>query len=434
MPRKTAAPVDHGERTAEPGGYGATEVGVDDPPLKLASNGIDEFAPETTSNPSPAAARRQRANRETFVETELTKDYQPDPGVVAHETLRQDTSDHALDARPNADAEFGSLDDDRDFLSVLYFGTEGTGKTTASCQITRLDQPGRVLVVNAEAGLKRTALQQMGVDTSRIVTWPRQGQRPTFDGLEKLFFRLQADLDKDPDSWLAVIWDSVTDIHQELLDQVVEAQMAQQQEIVDKAAARGQRAGNIKLRDRFDNDRDDYRRMSNQMRTLLRKYRYLPCHFIATALLRTDEVEGTKRVMYGPAVTPAIQSDLLGYVDIVLYCKAVVMKSGRVLYGQTGPTATERGKDRYNVLPFELVNPGADRVHAYVSGKLTDSTDLDQRALNPDTPASAEQANKAAREEVEGDLAKTPRKRPARKTAAKQEPPVESPVEEECPF
>lgn len=283
-------------------------------------------------------------------------------------------------AAPDDVVSFASLDDSAEYLSALLYGAEGTGKTTGAALMTSISPTGNVLVVNAEAGLKKRALASHGVDTSRVMVWPPEGDRVTFEGLESLFYRLASDLEDNPSSWLGTVWDSATDIHQELLDQVVEAEMAKQTEILEKAGNKG-RAGNIVLRDRFDNDRDDYRRMSNQFRTLLRKFRYLPCHFAVTALLRIDEDERTKRKTSGPAVTPAIQNDLTGYVDQVLLCKVADMKGGRVFFAQTVATSSERAKDRHNVLPEEMVNPTFDRLYKYMVGELKEADDPLQLAL-----------------------------------------------------
>ena len=58
---------------------------------------------------------------------------------------------------PPADDDFGfvSLDDHPEPVNALYYGREGTGKTTAAAHLANR---GRVLYINAEAGLKRQPL------------------------------------------------------------------------------------------------------------------------------------------------------------------------------------------------------------------------------------------------------------------------------------
>lgn len=370
--------------------------------------------PETAKKP---AARKPRASRAA-----KTADPSADAGLSP---VSREVPDEVAAAARNA-IELVPLDDTTEYLSVMYYGVEGTGKTTDSLLMSTLPEPGIVVAVNAEGGMKKGALTAMGVDTSRIMAYPRPGERITFEGLERLFFQLSARLAADPGSVLGVVWDSVTDIVQEILDQRVESVVQTQQEIV--ARNKGARPGNIRLRDRFDNDRDDYRYMSNQVRSLLRKYRYLPCHFVVTALMRRDEDEVTKRVMYGPAVTPALQTDLLGYVDMVLNCQVAEIGDASVYFATTIPTRTTRGKDRLHVLPTpELVNPSFDRLVAYTRGELSADTDPEQKLLAAKpTPAQS------------GATAKPPRaasgKRAAKPTAPNPPPPVTGNPDDQPPY
>ena len=272
---------------------------------------------------------------------------------------------------------FDEMDDADEWYRILFFGVEGTGKTTDVAMVTRI-VPNRVLMINAEAGAKKTALARHGVDTSRIALYPPKGQPLTFEGLERLFYRVQADLEADPDSWGAIAWDSITAIYQKLLDDVIEADIRKTAEILQRAnKGRGGRAGNITMRGRFETDRDDYAEMSNQVRLLLRKYRSLHCHLLITALERRDE-DKKKNVTIGPAVSPALATDLLGYMDAVI--RTQVNEHG-VYFGRTQPTDEARGKDRLNALPVEMVDPTIERIHAYVSGELTEDTDRAQRRL-----------------------------------------------------
>lgn len=280
---------------------------------------------------------------------------------------------------------FGSLDDDTEYLSIMWWGKEGTGKTTNLARVaaTKLASTvkGDILMINAEGGAKRTPLRKHGIDTSRFKTYPRPGEVLTFEGLERLYYRLAADLERDPESWGAVCWDSITAIHEKLLDNVIEAEMRKQAEILQKAKkSRAGRSGNITLRDRFETEGDDYGQMTNQVKLLLRKYRTLPCHFLVTALERRDEDRKRKgaKPHYGPAVTPALATALLGYVDIVIRTHVL---DENVYYGRTTPTEDSRGKDRMFSLPVELVDPTFDRVYGYIHGELEHETDRAQRRM-----------------------------------------------------
>lgn len=265
---------------------------------------------------------------------------------------------------------FADLDSTDEFLNILLYGREGSGKTTAAVSLANLGY-GNVLVVNAEGGLKRNTLKRLGIDTSRIKIWPPQGESITHRGLDELHRTLKADLANDPNSWAGVVFDSATEIVPALVDQVATDR-------IDKASKRGV---NIDAVDQFFTDRSDYGTMSKMFRDILRKFRDLPTHFVVTALERRDVDDDSGKVSYGPAVTPGVQADLLGFVDLVLACSAADAEEGKPFRALTKSAGKYRGKDRLGVLPRVLVNPTMPRILAYESGELTEASDPEQAAL-----------------------------------------------------
>lgn len=375
MPRKGAATA--AKPASEPEVTEQTEVAGEE----LPGPGTESAKPARRSRKTPEERAAQRA------EAAETRGPQEDHGEPAEGFQDWSRPDYADDP---GEFEFGALDDGDEYLSILWWGKEGTGKTTDLARVaaTKLAPKvkGRILIINAEGGAKATPLRKQGIDTSRIDVFPTAGKSVTFEGLERLYYRLADDLDKDPDSWAAVGWDSITAIFQKLLDDVVEADMRKQAEILQRAKkGREGRSGNITLRDRFEVDGDDYIKESNQLRLLLRKYRTLPCHFLVTALERRDEDRKRKgaKAHYGPAVNPAVATDLLGYMDIVIRTHVL---DEAVYYGRTTPTDDARGKDRMFALPVELVDPTFDRIYAYVHGELDPDTDRTQKRM----PSGAE--------------------------------------------
>jgi hypothetical protein len=265
---------------------------------------------------------------------------------------------------------FADLDSTDEFLNILLYGREGSGKTTAAVSLANLGY-GNVLVVNAEGGLKRNTLKRLGIDTSRIKIWPPQGESITHRGLDELHRTLKADLANDPNSWAGVVFDSATEIVPALVDQVATDR-------IDKASKRGV---NIDAVDQFFTDRSDYGTMSKMFRDILRKFRDLPTHFVVTALERRDVDDDSGKVSYGPAVTPGVQADLLGFVDLVLACSAADAEEGKPFRALTKSAGKYRGKDRLGVLPRVLVNPTMPRILAYESGELTEASDPEQATL-----------------------------------------------------
>lgn len=296
-------------------------------------------------------------------------------------------------APPEDDTEswFVPMDESVEFANVLLWGREGSGKSTSIARLSNIAPAGsKILLINAEGGLKPTALRKRGVDTSKIMMWPdaSKGQKITRLGLENLYRRLQADLIKDPTSWFAVAWDSVSEIHQNVLTNVT-----------DKRVKALQKQG--KDPDPDFVDRSDYGTMSKMVRELLRKFRDLPCHFFCTALERRDKDTETGKLMIGPSVTPALQNDLLGFVDIVLYLKAADEQGPYRALSKN--SARFRVKDRFDVLPRVFAEPMGDRILGYLHDELTEDTDpfqddlteverksLDVKAAEPDDEEESE--------------------------------------------
>lgn len=250
------------------------------------------------------------------------------------------------------------LEDTPEPINILYYGDGGTGKST---NIATAANQGKIWICNAESGIKARPLKAMGVSTENIEVFPGPGEEITFDSLEKEWIRIREELNADPTAYAATGWDSITEIYKTLLDTVVA-----------KAVVRAERAH--KERDPFFVDRADYGVMTEQVRSLVRKFRDLPCHFSMTALSRREQ-DDDGAVIYQPAVTPALQNDLVGWVDIVCVTSVALVDGVEEYRGLFRPHSKFRGKDRLKALPKWLVDPTFERVQAYVDGELTVDTD-----------------------------------------------------------
>lgn len=269
-----------------------------------------------------------------------------------------------------------ALADTREPINILYYGDGGTGKTTDLASMANL---GRILVVNAEAGLKSRPLKNRGVDTAQIEVFPGPGEELTYDGLEQEFFRLREELNDDPDAYVGVVWDSVTEIYQVLLGHIV-------QKAIEKA-------------DRMGKDRDpnlialdDYGVMTQQMRSLVRRYRDLPCHFGMSALAKREQ-DDDSTVTYLPQITAKLQTDLIGWVDIVCVTSVADVDGEEEYRGLFKPHGKFRGKDRLGVLPKWLVDPTFERIDSYVSGELDTESDPVMQAARERREAAESKAD-----------------------------------------
>lgn len=333
----------------------------------------------------PRAAAPKRAKSATpqakpaQAPPELPEQTLPEPEETPEEPPEAPAPQAAPKAAPRArkapasdDGWFAQLDDVEQYVNALYYGREGSTKTTCAAAASRLPGNGRVLVINAEGGLKKVALKSRGINTARIVQYPNPatGEVITRDGLLKVYRTVASDLANDPSSWDAVVFDSITEIAAQLLGGIANKRT---KFLID--------SGKTNVDPDFV-DRSDYGTLTKMLRDVLRKFRDLPCHFVCTALERRDVDEDTAKVAYGPAITPALATDLVGYVDIVLMTKAPD-ESGpaRAL---SGGNSRFRAKDRFGVLPRVLAEPTFDRVVAYTTGELTEATDPVQATLATD--------------------------------------------------
>lgn len=300
----------------------------------------------------------------------------PKPAEEPEALLDEEPEDPTIDDGSAAHLIGYALDDVEDTVNGLWYGDPGSGKTT---DVLTAANAGVVILINAEGGAKLRPLRQRGIDTSMIRLYPKPGQKVTYEKLESLYWGIKSELDTHPGSIVAVVWDSLTEIHKALLDDAVAAgyRKAQQQH---------------KDRDEFFVDRQDYGTMSEQMRKLLRRYRDLPCHFLMTALTRRDQ-DDDGVVTYLPAVTPALQTDVMGFVDVI--CHTTVRGDGdkAEFQGEFAPVGKFRGKDRFGALPRKLVDPTFERVLQYVRDEVTTDTDPIQQAAiaarkRTDTPES----------------------------------------------
>lgn len=273
-----------------------------------------------------------------------------------------------------AESWFTELVDEAEYTKALFYGREGTGKTTAAA---RAAEHGRVLVVNSEGGLKKTALKQQGVDTSRIAVWPPEGVEITARSLEDLHEKILGDLHDDPDAWYAVVLDSLTEIHHLLRENATEERVRKSRTVLDPDFV----------------DRDDYGKMTAQLRKLIRRFRDLPCHVVVIALEKDDETAQEIR----PSLTPALNTDVLGYMDVVVRFGS----PDGSFRGRIKGTERIRAKDRFGILPEVLAEPSFPRIQAILDGDLDLSTDEAQVAMIEATAkAKAEAENKPAAKRV----------------------------------
>lgn len=266
-----------------------------------------------------------------------------------------------------------SLADAQEPLSILLYGREGSAKTTDALMLAKL---GPIIAIDAEGGMKPTALRARGVPVENIQIWPPRGdtKRIKFDTIEQeVYIPLRKALEDareagQPDPVVGIVIDSWSELSHLLTKEAA-------------VGSAGRDAAKGKPRERFQINIEDYGTSTQMIRQLLRMFRDLGIHVVITSLERRD-TDDDGFVQYGPALGPAAATDTTGMVDVVIWTQVEEIGDAATVFytGTTRPRARHRAKDRFGKLPVRMIEPSADRVIAYVRGELTKQSDPRHKA------------------------------------------------------
>lgn len=262
-----------------------------------------------------------------------------------------------------------TLADEQEYVKVLYWGHYGSGKTTDLAHLSLL---GPVEWVRVDKGLKAGPLRRLGLPLDNLR--PHDEIDPA--SLEKMLEEWRAILIDKPGSIAGICLDTAT----ELVSRRIEFQADQSwREYVAKCRKQHVEPDRAKRYSAVDDTRDWYQPVTQELTRLIRHMTDLPWHVGIACQVRRDVDRDSGSTIYGPAVNPAVQGNLIGYCDLVIETQA----DGRyrdgdkedVFVGYPRPRPGREGKDRFGVLPRILVTPTFDRVIAYVKGDLDFATD-----------------------------------------------------------
>lgn len=285
-----------------------------------------------------------------------------------------------------------TLDEMDEWLNILYYGDPGSGKTSAAAAMAHL---GTVYLVDVESGAKARPLRKLGIPTSNV----KPVRVGTYRELDEFYWHLKQVLeDADPGEIAGVIFDSISEIH----DQLIRAQVDVRHGKAVKKATNSKTG--VLMTEVDDNEfmveLGDRGIVTEQLRTLTRRFRDLPCHCAWVALAKREVDPGGEGVVYLPQLPPKFGQNLRGFVDVVGYmAKAPDVEDASGYLGVFRDTGRYKGKDRFGTLPPVMANPAFHRVVSAIFEEIDLETDpahrryLDRvRAANepevPDNPVS----------------------------------------------
>ncbi len=230
------------------------------------------------------------------------------------------------------------LVDKIDYIKAVVYGDHGVGKTSS---LASLASQGRVVIVDTEDSVRRSALASIGIQVGNISLWPDW----TYDGIQQLYVTVKAQLEEEPGSIYAVGIDTGTALSHYWLEASVKeslARPAMQKKHPD--------------RPQWDVFKDDYGVLAQKMQAAITRQLYtLPCHVVIACHARRAENEsGIVRV--GPDLSPAVQQSILTYSDWVLQLTAEESGGEVVRWARSQPAGQVEAKDRFNVLPNRMKN------------------------------------------------------------------------------
>lgn len=229
-----------------------------------------------------------------------------------------------------------SVVESSEFFNMLVYGDAGVGKTVLAGSAIEVPEMRPVIHLDIEGGTLSLRNRYPEVDKVRIDSW------------EDLV-RVYKELKSNPTSYRTVILDSLTELQQFGME-----------EIMFRAVTKAEEEGD-------DRDPDlpgigEHGKSNERMKKIIRRFRDLPLNTIFTALERVD-VDRKNRKFIKPLLSPKLADQVAGWLDIVtyMYIKEVDGEQSRVLL--TSNTDEVTAKDRTDKLPQTVLDPTMTKIY-----------------------------------------------------------------------
>jgi len=240
------------------------------------------------------------------------------------------------------------------YLNMVIYGDPGSGKTTLAATANQHEDTKDVFFLDINRGLLSVA-----EETDIIERVPEAIEVEKFSEVRDIFWFLA----NEDHEFNTVVIDTFTDLQEKNLEHIVGEKLG-------KSSRKG--SARDSLDDRW---REDYGESTAQLTRLARSFRDLPMHTIFICHRRTDQ-DDKKRETVGPALTPSLQTNVIGMMDIVGYMYLAPDEDGEGMVHRTLFQSYDKyvAKDRTpgKKLPMTMDNASIPKIINTIKGGKKD--------------------------------------------------------------
>lgn len=226
-------------------------------------------------------------------------------------------------------------------IKMIVYGSPGVGKTYFSSSAPK------ALFVDVEGGTLSIKNAGRDIDVVKVNKFSQ-------------IFEIHKALLEGGHGYQSVIIDSLTELQKKSMDGIIDEAYRKDPSKRDPDVA--------ELR--------DWGKNTAQLRRAVRYFRDLPMNVIFTALAKESKDEKTGEISIGPDLTPKLQNDVAGYLDIIGHM-STKEKDGELLRQMlVQPTGKFMAKDRSGRLGKILESPDFARILKRINDVNASSEDI----------------------------------------------------------
>jgi len=233
-------------------------------------------------------------------------------------------------------------------IKIIVYGPPGVGKTYFSSSAPK------ALFVDVEGGTLSIKNAGRQLDVVKVNKF-------------RDIFEIHKFLASGKHEYESVIVDSLTELQKKSMDGIIEEAYRKDPTKRDPDVA--------ELR--------DWGKNTAQLRKAVRYFRDLPMNVIFTALAKESKDERTGEISIGPDLTPKLQNDVAGYLDIIGHMSAKDKEDGIVRQMLVQPTGKYMAKDRSGRLGKVVNAPDFRQILDVIEGRSASASPEKEPAPTP---------------------------------------------------